>query len=274
MNMFLNPDGFVQPSEPNEQVSIRKSEKSSSVEEVNESDDEVFPRLAGDVIASIEETTDALEAAFKGDKNLSVKLIKYAERKIPMIMGGKNDGRLMPEDVLGEAVERILEGKRKWKKNRIPKIEQLIMMVIVSLIRIEADKILDIENPLYNFLEAGETEQKKNKNGSKKRRIIPLNYADREGKASEDTIIDTELYKADKKKFEDEFDFESYDKEELIEQLESELEEDENAFFVLIEILEGNKSNIDIAEKLGIEVKDVENARKRIKRKALKLKAK
>lgn len=272
--MFLNPDGFVQPSEPNEQVSIRKSEKSSSVEEVNESDDEVFPRLAGDVIASIEETTDALEAAFKGDKNLSVKLIKYAERKIPMIMGGKNDGRLMPEDVLGEAVERILEGKRKWKKNRIPKIEQLIMMVIVSLIRIEADKILDIENPLYNFLEAGETEQKKNKNGSKKRRIIPLNYADREGKASEDTIIDTELYKADKKKFEDEFDFESYDKEELIEQLESELEEDENAFFVLIEILEGNKSNIDIAEKLGIEVKDVENARKRIKRKALKLKAK
>lgn len=274
MNIFLNPDGFIQPSEPSEQISIRKSEKSSSVEEVNESDDEVFPQLAGDEIASIEETTDALEAAFKKDKNLSVKLISYAGRKIPMIMGGKNDGRLMPEDVLAEAVARILEGKRKWRKNRIPKIEHLIMMVIVSLIRIEADKILDIENPLYNELEAGEKEQKKNENGYKKRRIIPLNQTNKEGKLIEDTIIDTESFKFNNKKFEDEFDFEAVNEEELIDQLEKDLEEDETAFFVLQEILEGIKSNIDIAKRLGIEVKDVENARKRINRKALKLKTK
>lgn len=269
--MFLNPDGFVQPSEPSEKISVRKSEKSVSIEETSESEDEVFPHGMGDEAATLEETANALEAAFKSDKNLTTKLTKYAGRKIPLIMGSKNDGRLMPEDVLMEAVARILQGKRKWYKNKEPKIEKLIILVIVSLIRIEADQIADVENPLYSELEAGITDKKKNK---QRRRIIPLNYRDKEGNESEDTIIDVELYQADKKKFEDEFDFESYDKNELLEELESELEEDETAFFVLLEMLEGNKSNIDIAKKVGIEVKEVENARKRIKRKALKLKAK
>ena len=54
----------------------------------------------------------------------------------------------------------------------------------------------------------------------------------------------------------------------------NELDNDETAFFVFQEMLDGNKSNIDVASKLGIEVKDVENARKRIKRKALNITAK
>ena len=75
-------------------------------------------------------------------------------------------------------------------------------------------------------------------------------------------------------KTENEFDFEKIDESEFIDKLETEFENDETAFFVFQEILDGNKSNIDISKKLGIEVKDVENARKRIKRKALNLKAK
>ena len=43
------------------------------------------------------------------------------------------------------------------------------------------------------------------------------------------------------------------------------LEQDEIGYFVFEEILEGEKSNINIAAKLGISVNDVSNAKRRIK---------
>lgn len=274
MPVYPINEGFLQPVPPEQPGTLRIIDKSESLSELTESEDEPAPHSEGESFADSEEVIKAIESAYKKDKNLQIKLIKYADRKLIEIMGGKNDGRLRPDDVVEEAVFRILNLNRKWYINRVSKIENLILMVIVSLIRIEAEKIMDIENQLFDEREQTlhNTGNPKKKN---KRRIIPLYFKDKDGRQSDNTIIDNEDYKRnDKNRYEDDFNFEMLCEDDLISKLEVELEEDESAFFVFQEILDGNKSNIDIAIKLGIEVKEVENARKRIKRKALKLEAK
>ena len=267
-------ENFAESQPPEGQNAGKASTAPLHLMETNESEDEPVPRSEGESFADALEVCNAVESAYKKDKNLQTKFTKYTDRKIIEIMGGKNDGRLRPDDVVEEAVLRILNLNRKWYKSRVPKIENLILMVIVSLIRIEAEKIMDIENRLYDKREETKVKTSVNKKHNK-RRIISLNYKDKDGKESDTTIIDNEYYKQNNKdKYEDDFDFEQLDENELICSLEKELEEDEAAFFVFQEILDGNKSNIDIAAKLGIEVKEVENARKRIKRKAIKLTAK
>ena len=57
----------------------------------------------------------------------------------------------------------------------------------------------------------------------------------------------------------------------LIAKLKHLLKEDVYASFVLDEILDGAESNIEIASTLKIPVKDVENAKKRIRNKSNKL---
>ncbi len=274
MTIYLNQDSLAQPIQSEGKHSGKIKEKSQPLEEMTDSEGEVFPTGAGDGIASIEETVEAINESFLKDKNLTTKLSKYANRKIIEIMGSKNNGNLTGADYLQEAVARLISGDRKWNKKKAESINEMLIMVIVSLIRIEANKIADTDNLLYNEYEAGPNVRHKKLN-YKKRRIIPLYYKDKEGKETQNSIIDSEEYKLKGlKKIEDAFDFEKVDESEFIERLETEFENDEIEFFVFQEILDGNKSNIDIAKKLGIKVKDVENARKRIRRKALKLKVK
>lgn len=269
MTTFLNPAGAVQPLKPNEPNINKKSDNISQSKDIVESDDEVFPQQMGDGFATREEVVNAIETAIKNDKNLIIKLTKYAQRKIFGLYGEKN-GKLQPEDIVQEAISRILLLKRKWYKNKVPRIENLIIMTIVSLIRIENEKTKERENQLYNPIEAGIT---KNKNSIKSNfRVIPLFYTDENNSNNDNTVADTEKYKYQgSKKTEDNFDFESLDEEDYIIQLEKELEEDEIAFFVLQARLDGIKSNIEIAKELGIEVKDVENSLKRIVRKIKKV---
>jgi len=274
MPVYPINEGFIQPVPPEQPGTLRIIDKSESLSELTESEDEPAPHSEGESFADSEEVIKAVESAYKKDKNLQIKLIKYASRKILEIMGGKYDGKLMPDDVVNEAFYRILNLNRKWYKNKIPKIENLVLMVIVSLIRIESEKILDIENRLYDEREEPIRKTAETKK-SNRRRTVPLYFKDKDGRQSENMIIDNEIYKRNNKdKYEDDFDYEQLDENELISQLEKDLEEDEAAFFVFQEILDGNKSNIDIAAKLGIEVKEVENARKRIKRKAIRQTAK
>lgn len=273
MTVYLNQDSFAQPLPPEGQHSGEIQKNLKSQEETEGSDDEVFPERAGFEAADNEEVCNAIREAYKRNQNFQVKLIKYTERKIREIIGGKYDGRLQPDDVVEEAMYRILEGKRKWYKDKVGTIEKLIFMVIISLIRIEAEQIPDIHDKLYNPMETGAAEKEKK---IRKPRIIPLYYTPKnesEEKDQGNTIAEIEKYKnADKSEYENDFDFQRLDEAAMISKFEEELEEDENEFFVFQEMIEGNKSNIDIAKKLGIEVKEVENARKRIKRKALKLK--
>lgn len=254
---------------PEGQNSGKTSEPSAPLMDSGESEDEPVPCSDGDAYAAAEEVNEAVEAAYKKNNNFQIKLTKYAARKIVAIMGGKNDKRQMSDDIVEDAVFRILNLNRKWYKKKVEKIENLILMVIVSLIRIEAEKIMDIENQLYDerMEPVPKTAGAKNKN---KRRIIPLHLKSKDGKEIDNTVIDNENLKRNSKdKYEDDFNFENFDEEEEIKKLEDELETDPILYFVFQAMLDRKKSNIDIAADLGIEVKDVENARKRIKRKVL-----
>lgn len=270
MEILPNRDGIDQPLQQNEQLSDKKSEKSSTIDDLSEGDDEVFPHSDGDEIAAREEVANALDSAIKKDKNLILKLTRYTQSKMVRLLG-KHSGRLQPDDIVSEAINRILEVDRKWRKNKVPKIENLIIMTIVSLIKIEAEKIKDPDNQLYNPIEAGLTDSAKLRK-NKKPRIIPLFYTDRNNSGNDNTVADTEGYKCTgRHRIEDDFDFESLDEEDYISRLESELEDDELAFYVFQNRIDGNKSNIELAKESGVSVNDVVNAYKRLIRKVKKI---
>lgn len=245
---------------------------SQSSDDVNESDVKSFPKLKRDKVASQYEIIDALEEAYKKDKNLYITFIKYTRKKIFKIMGKANSSSLNAEDIVQEAIARIIDKKRKWYRDKVEKIEHLILMVIVSLIRIERDKIPGNNgDQLYNPNEAGNTISKKF--GTNNPKIIPLHFIDDDNPNSDITIADIENYKInDKERIEDEFDFEKIEVEETIIKLGKKLEEeDEIGYFVFEELLKDNKSDIKIAKELGIEINEVRNAKKRIKRKVINL---
>ena len=272
MTIYLNHDSFAQPLPTEGQHSGEISKNLKPQEESDDSEGEVFPDRPGCEFASQEEVCEAIEQAYKKNRNLQVKLIMYAQRKIKEIIGSKHDGRLQPDDIVEEAIYRILNGKRKWYKEKISTIERLIFLVIVSLIRIEAEQIPNLQDNLYNPVETGKDDKEKK---IKKPRIIPLYYSkksDWDKNDNSNTAADIEKYKnADKSQFEDELDFEAEEEKGTIEKLMDEYEDkDEIAYFVLDEMLNGNKSHKDIANKYGIEVREVVNAYKRIQRRVFK----
>lgn len=239
-----------------------------SGKELSESEDEPAPECMGEEFASREEVLNAIEEAYKRTKNLQVKLLNFARKKIIEEMGKKADERLTTEDIVSEAIYRISIGKRKWYKNRVEKIENLILMVIVSLIRIESAKRPDEDNPLYNEIEAGIESVKK----KPKPRIIPLYKEFDKKEVSSNSVAETESTKNNNKdSYDSEFDFESKGLEDYIEEVEDALDNDEIAFYVFQARLNGMRSNIDIANDLGVDVKEVENALKRLRRILLKI---
>jgi len=236
--------------------------------ELSESEDEPAPECMGEEFASREEVLEAIAEAYKRTKNLQIILLNFTGKKIIEEMGKKADERLTAEDFVSEAIYRITIGKRKWYKSKVEKIENLILMVIVSLIRIEGAKRPDEDNPLYNEIEAGIESVKK----KAKPRIIPLYKEFDKKEDSYNSIAETESTKNNNKdKYESAFDFESKGFEDYIEEIEKALDDDEIAFYVFQARLNGIKSNIDIAIDLGVDVKKVENALKRIKRILLKI---
>lgn len=268
MTLILNQSEGVMMQPLNDQQAINKQDIPRSNDENPESDDEVFPSVKGDEIASCEEVLKAIEIAYKDTKNLQVKLLNFARKVIIAEMGKKADKGLSAEDIVLEAVYRISIGKRKWYKNKVDNIEGLIYLTITSLIRIEAKKRLADENPLYKEVEAGHETVKKNP----KYRVIPLYKEFDKNEDSYNSIADIESTKTNNKdSYEAAFDFEADGYEEQIDAIEEELKNDEIAFFVFQARLDGVKSNIDIGRDLGVDVKDVENALKRVKRVLLKV---
>lgn len=227
--------------------------------EINEAGEDAEPHQSGEKCATREEVIDALESLYKSDKNIQDKLIRYAQRKIFQTTGKMESIKIEAEFIVEEAIYRILKGKRKWYRSRVDYIFYLILMVIFSLIRIEINKQISETTPLYNENETDGLKIKKKKK-SKQLKYISYNNA----KEKHD------LYAADiaiaKQYFNERRDEEDPGVEDLINEMELLLENDEEAFFVFQARLDGQKSNIEIAKALGIDVKAVENALKRIKR--------
>lgn len=269
MTLYQEQEGITHlPPGRRHQSEILKENKT-----IEDDDNEILPEQPGVKIASAEEVCEAIIEAYKRNSNFQVKLIKFAQRSIKRFIGGKYDGRLQPDDVVEEAVFRILNLDRKWYKNKTTKIENLILMAIVSLIKIEAKKIQDIYNPLYKPTESEETDEK---NQDKKTRIIPLEYIKKDKSDinyQSNTVIDIEkLRYTDKQRLEDKFDFEALDEQAAITEIMDEFEEkDINAYFVLDEMLKGNRSQKSISKIYGLPINEVTNAYKRIKRRVEKL---
>lgn len=231
--------------------------------ETTETGEDSEPHQRGSKFATKEEVTDALEKLYKSDKNVQVKLIRYAQRKIFQLTGKIESINIEAGFIVEEAIYRILKGKRKWYRTRVDNIFHLILMVIVSLIRIEISKQLAEVNPLYNENEPGALKIKKKKNP---KQLKYISYSEKKDDSNRDPI---EAAVA-KKYFDENKEEEDTGIEELINEIELSLEDDVDAYFVFQARLNGQKSNIEIAKSLGIEVKAVENALKRIKRQLLK----
>ena len=196
-----------------------------------------------EIPVSKDEVRVAIENAFRSDKNLIAKLIKLADNFKKLYDNGK---LFDSKDIVMEAIEDILKGKRKWYKNKCERITIFIAGVIKSKIR--------------NY--ANSNNYKINK------KVVPLfpSNAESESEFSENSIYDEERAKY----FNSDNKDEPPDTEEYFNKVLKLFDDDEIAYCVLDELLSSDKydkkeQNQLLAKELGISVREVENAKKRIK---------
>lgn len=223
-------------------------------------DEEGEPEAKGGIeAANPQEVLEALEKAFE-DKNLAVKLENITKAKIRSILGKASLKRFTPKEIISEAINSIIEGDRKWYKSKVPDIVEFIYMVVASKIRNEAAANINFDDPLYNEIEAG-TEPKKRRF---KPKFGPLEYKTESSRLNTNSVADVETAKHNYNIYTDDADAIKFD--DYIERVEMRLNDDEIAFFVFMERLNGVKAPAEIASKIGVDVQEVYNALKRVKR--------
>jgi DNA-directed RNA polymerase specialized sigma24 family protein len=238
---FIEPEGEFDYKPPDRLHNKKKEEETASTES---GDDE--PRL----YASTGAVIDALEEAFRNDKNLLIKLRFKALYWIRWYFFGDMIGNQTNEDVVNEVIAKVVNGDRKWFPEKTPNIVHLLLMTIVSHIRNEL-----------------------NKTNRQKHNDSTMDLYDKDGNLNEHNIAEVQRgYVLDYLQVEE-------NKEALesrIERLFKDLEDDYMAYFVLDEILKINhddekKSLSSIAIKLNISESEVRNAFRRIVRKYKKI---
>lgn len=203
-------------------------------EELTETLEEVSQRE----LVSKEEVIAEIEACFKREKNLTKRLSYVALKFIHQYFFRDTIGDKTSSDVVQIVIEKIIKCDRKWDKQRFPDILDFIRICMLSYVRNEKKRRDDFE--LVDMCdEKGNLEEWIHKDYITVCIKNDLNNG----------LLDSEQY------------------QKLYDQLWFILKEDVYATFVLEKRLEGIKSNIIIANDLGIDVKDVENSLKRIRRK-------
>ena len=192
-------------------------------------------------IASHKDVISELHKIFSGEKQFRYRLVYYALKNIRLYFSSDSMNSLSAQDVVQIVLEKIITGVRKWNKCLIPDIKALLFLSIKSFIRNEKRRIKN--TVLLDFDSLGSELNRSSLSGfSDQMNIQDIN----------DNIFSAEL-------------------SIVISKLKHQLKDDIYASFVLDEILEGAESNIEIAQSLNIPVKDVENAKKRIRNKSNKL---
>lgn len=194
-------------------------------------------------IASTEEVISEIEKVFKQDKYLMTKLIKEVET---ITFGYKLTGKFVEinaADIVMTAIEKILLGIRKWDKNKCPNIVVLIYGVIKSEIR---NKVNSKENGNNQKIVPLENENYENNDNNN---IYDIESGRRYNPLNPETDVDEEV---------------------LYQRILTLFEDDPIAYCVLEELLSSSDYDIKeqnqlLAKNLGIEVTDVEKAKKRIK---------
>ena len=187
------------------------------------------------------EVYEAFENARKSEKGFQSNLLEYTLIKIRYYFYCDQIYDKTADDVLQIAFEKILSCTRKWYKQRVPDFKEFVMMVIHSYVRNERKK---------------------------KDEYYTVDLYDNEGNLLETSLIDL-LRASTREDLEDRIFRENL--EESIGRLESLLENDIYAYYVLEEMLNGFKTNKEIAERLNIDLNEVKNARRRIREKINKI---
>lgn len=193
--------------------------------------------------ANNDEVLNEIERVFREDKMLMTKLIKKAEVLLSTLTNNNKINGLEAGDLVMESISAILSLDRKWYKERCPNIVVLIIGVITS-------KIKNIVN---------------GKNFKYENKIIPL-FQNDENDNYPNSVYDDELGKSFNKA---DFEFEN-DGEEIINNILKLFEDDIEAYCLIDELIRTEDYNVKeqnqlLSKQLGISVRDVENAKKRIK---------
>lgn len=257
LNQMNEPQ--LQPIQPEQAKPENGIPFTNPSENQPEADEECEPAAEANDIASLEEILSGLETVF-ADRNLQPKLKHYTEGQIRLRLGKKAIERLSSDEVVSEAINRIIEGDRKWYKSKTENIVELIIMVIVSIIRIEAVKNISQENQLFIEYEAGIKAKRRNF----KPKFVPLEFKSERSRHNENTVADVETARSNYNPYTDDADAIKFN--DYIEKVELALNDDEQAFFVFMQRLNGIKAPAEIAKNLDIDVCEVYNALKRVKR--------
>ena len=182
-----------------------------------------------------------LHSLFAYDKEIHYRLVYYALKNIRLYFASDTANCFTAHDVVQIVLEKVLTGARKWNKELVPDLKAFLFLSIISFIRNEKIRIkdtghLDIDLHSYENSGAGSNNY----------------FAEPAYEICDDDIFITDM-------------------KAVIIKLRESLKDDVYASFILEEILEGADSNIEIAGALGISVKDVENAKRRIRKKSLRL---
>jgi len=200
-----------------------------------------YKALPEDAIATREEVVEAVETAYKLIPNFHKRLLFFTLKWVRVYFHSGMIRELTVEDVVQTALTKILSLDRKWKKNRFPELPDFIRSVIISFIRNEQKRKDTID--FYDVYDEKPESRAKN-------------FEDLVKQIFTEDIADSYFR-------------ESF--EALYIKCEDRLKDDIYASFVFEERIHGIKSNSKIAENLQIEVKDVENALKRIRTKLYNL---
>lgn len=223
-------------------------------------------------IATKEEVIAALELAYRNNKNrneekrdLHAALLKFAKDKIWKFNQSHEINGKTAEDIVYTAIEKIIKCERKWNKDKCPNIVVLISGVVTSDIRHEIVKVTGGKK--------SEKEQREEKKKRKRRKIMtmPLYEIKPDGKEKVNNVFEEERARTFT---EDDLGYFERDVEEMIDELERMLENNDvdfDVYTILFDSGEKKPSNIELAAATGYSVREIENAKKRIKRKALQV---
>lgn len=208
-----------------------------------------------DGIASAAEVTDEIRIICSSKEKLN-KFTHITQFKIESFFGADNINGENGQDVLQNIFKKFLTKERKWYKNNGRTFENQLIMTITSYIRNEYKKYFESSDP-----------DKSNDNKNKTPKIFSIygENGDTEEKYLRDESQDFDSFDCKETEL-----FEN-DTEAIIQKCYVQLENDEVAYLVFDEMLKVGKSDIKIAESLGMSIEDVRKAKKRIRRAAGKI---
>jgi hypothetical protein len=181
---------------------------------------------------SLKKAIAEIEDAYKHNKNRAKSWINVAAKYLKLYSSNRFENHLTAPDIVFEIITKILHGERKWDHYKVPDFDRFMYATIQSVVEGKYRYRTQVEN-VNDF----KPEAKKGKTYTG---LIAGQYADNHDTAHLIHIRDK------------------------LERCYNELKHDDECGLVFMEWMQ-DKSNVQIAESLGIKPADVEKIKKRIR---------